>query len=107
VDNENVIMIGWGFDNMELGSGTHELVLRMPTLPLRPGTYSVMCSLFNGGNNLTGGELVEKWHAVPQLVVDTPPLAHPQDRWTGILNIPAELQVAQAITAGDSVSGDI
>ena len=106
VDNENVIMIGWGFDNMELGAGTHELVLRMPTLPLRPGTYSVMCSLFNGGNNLTGGELVEKWHAVPQLVVNTPPLAHSQDRWAGILNIPAELQVAQAIAAGEFSPGE-
>jgi ABC-type polysaccharide/polyol phosphate transport system ATPase subunit len=106
VGNDNAIMIGWGFDNMDLASGRHELVLTMPILPLRPGTYSVICTLFNGGNNLTGGELLEQWHAIPQLVVDTPPLAHPQDRWAGILNIPAELQVAEAIAAGDSSTGE-
>jgi hypothetical protein len=39
-------------------------------------------------------------------VVDTPPLAHSQDRWAGILNIPAELQVAQAIAAGEFSPGE-
>jgi ABC-type polysaccharide/polyol phosphate transport system ATPase subunit len=100
VDSENVIVIGWGFDNLDLSSGTHELVLRMPILPLQPGTYTVTCALFDGGNNLTGGELVEQWHAVPPLIVDTKPLSHSQDAWAGILNVPANLEVAQAVAIG-------
>jgi len=105
IDNDNLVLIGWGFDNLDLGQGAQELVLRIPALPLRPGAYTLMCSLFDGGNNLTGGELVEQWHAVPPLIVDTPPLSHPQDRWAGVLNIPADLQVCPStVTAGD-VSG--
>lgn len=99
LDNENTIMVGWGFDNVNLTPGTNEMVLKIPSLPLRPGTYSIVCTLFDGGNNLTGGELVEQWHAVPPLVVDAPPLAHPQDRWAGLLNIPAELEIGQAVAA--------
>jgi ABC-type polysaccharide/polyol phosphate transport system ATPase subunit len=101
IDNENMVLIGWGFDNLDLAPGAQELVLRMPALPLRPGAYTLMCSLFDGGNNLTGGELVEQWHAVPPLIVDTPPLSHPQDRWAGVMNIPADLHVSPAaVTAG-------
>jgi hypothetical protein len=58
-------------------------------LPIRPGTYRLSFALFNHGNNLTGGKLVEKWTAVPGLMVDTPPVAHPQDEWAGVLNVPA------------------
>jgi ABC-type polysaccharide/polyol phosphate transport system ATPase subunit len=105
MDSDSAIMSGWGFDNVEFGPGTHELVLRMPILPLRPGTYSVVCALFNEGNNLTGGESVERWNAVPPLVVDAPPLAHPQDRWAGIMNIPAELHIAQPFAVGEVSSG--
>jgi ABC-type polysaccharide/polyol phosphate transport system ATPase subunit len=101
MDRESAIMVGWGFDNLDLAPGTHELVLRMPMLPLRPGIYSVMCSLFNDGNNLTGGESVERWHAVPPLVVNAPPRAHPQDRFAGVLNVPAELESGQPVALGE------
>jgi lipopolysaccharide transport system ATP-binding protein len=88
------VLAGWGFDNLDVPDGEQEIVLRLPALPLRPGAYSLTCSVFNKGNNLTGGHLVEQWYALPPLVVDTPPLSHPQDRWAGVFNIPAELEVA-------------
>jgi len=106
LDSDNAIMIGWGFDNFNLPAGTNEVALRIPGLPLRPGTYSLICSLFDGGNNLTGGELVEQWYAVPPLIVDAPPLAHAQDHWAGILNIPAELEIAQAVEAASVSRGE-
>jgi ABC-type polysaccharide/polyol phosphate transport system ATPase subunit len=93
LNDSNVILIGWGFDDLEIPGGVQELVLRIPSLPLRPGVYALQCSLFNRGNNLTGGQLVEEWHANPPLVVDTQPLAHPQDRWAGLLNVPARLEI--------------
>lgn len=87
------VLAGWGFDNLDIPDGAQEVVLRVPFLPLRPGAYSLTCSIFDRGNNLTGGRLVEQWYALPALVVDTPPLSHPQDRWAGVFNIPAEIEV--------------
>jgi ABC-type polysaccharide/polyol phosphate transport system ATPase subunit len=93
LSDSSAVLVGWGFDNLNIRSGRQEIVLRVPALPLRPGAYSLTCSIFNNGNNLTGGNLVEQWYALPPLIVDTPPLSHPQDRWAGILNLPAELQI--------------
>jgi hypothetical protein len=67
--------------------------LKIPFLPLRPGVYTLVCSIFNHGNDITEGRLVDSWHAVLPLVVDTTPLANPQERWAGVMNIPAELEV--------------
>jgi len=92
-NDSNLVIIGWGYDGIEIPAGPQELILRFPSLPLRPGVYSMVCALYNRGNNLTGGQLVEQWHAVPPLVVDTVPVSHPQDRWAGILNIPANLEI--------------
>jgi Wzt C-terminal domain len=100
IQNEsNLTMVGWGFDDLNVPSGPHELTLRVPQLPLRPGVYTVLCSLFNRGNNLTGGQPMDHWYATPPLVVDTVPLTHPQDHWAGVLNIPADFQAAQLATA--------
>ncbi|MFZ3216193.1 MAG: polysaccharide ABC transporter ATP-binding protein [Candidatus Acidiferrales bacterium] len=87
------VLAGWGFDDVEIPAGEQELTLRVPALPLRPGAYALTCSIFNHGNNLTGGQLLEQWYALPPLIVDTRPVSHPQDRWAGVLNIPAEFRV--------------
>jgi len=86
-NGEGVAVGGWGFDDLSLEAGVHQLHFTLPYLPLRPGTYTIICSLFNGGNNLTGGKMLEHWNAVPFLAVDTLPLSHQQDAWAGILNI--------------------
>jgi len=93
LSDSSAVLVGWGFDNLNIASGEQEIVLRVPVLPLRPGAYSLTCSVYNRGNNLTGGILVEQWYALPPLIVDTPPLSHPQDRWAGVLNLPADLQM--------------
>jgi ABC-type polysaccharide/polyol phosphate transport system ATPase subunit len=93
LNDSSAVLAGWGFDNIDIAAGAREILLRLPALPLRPGAYSILCALYNRGNNLTGGHLVEQWYALPPLIMDTPPLAHPQDRWAGVLNIPAELKV--------------
>jgi ABC-type polysaccharide/polyol phosphate transport system ATPase subunit len=90
----SMVMAGWGFDDISIPAGEQEITVRIPALPLRPGAYNVMTSIFNHGNNLTGGHLIEQWYGLPPLVVDTPPLSHPQDRWAGFLNLPAEFGVA-------------
>lgn len=90
----SMVMAGWGFDDISIPAGEQELTVRLPALPLRPGAYNVMTSIFNHGNNLTGGHLIEQWYGLPPLVVDTPPLSHPQDRWAGFLNLPGDFGVA-------------
>jgi ABC-type polysaccharide/polyol phosphate transport system ATPase subunit len=91
--DSNSILTGWGFDNLEIPAGQQEIVVRVPGLPIRPGAYSLTCSIYDRGNNLSGGRLVEQWYGLPPLIIDTVPVSHPQDRWAGILNIPADFQV--------------
>jgi lipopolysaccharide transport system ATP-binding protein len=90
----SMVIAGWGFDNISIPAGEQDITVRVPALPLRPGAYNLMTSIYNRGNNLSGGHLIEQWYALPPLVVDTPPLSHPQDRWAGVLNLPADFQVS-------------
>jgi hypothetical protein len=97
ISNEsNVIVAGWGFDRVELPAGAVEVSVVPQALPVRPGIYWIVAALFDGGNNLTGGRPIETWHATPPLVVDAIPIAHPQDEWSGVLNIPADISIGPA-----------
>ena len=89
-----MLVASWGFEDVSLDRGTQQLRVTVPCLPLRPGSYSILCSMFNGGNNLTGGRLLEVWNAVPFLAVDASLVSHQQDNWVGALNIPADLEIA-------------
>lgn len=89
----STVLAGWGFDNISIPSEEQEITVRVPFLPLQPGVYTIACSIFDRGNNLTGGKLIEQWYGLPPLIVDTPPLSHPQDRWAGALNLPARFEV--------------
>ena len=93
------LVASWGFDDLEIDAGIQELHVDLPCLPLRPGTFTMMCSLYNGGNNLTGGRLLEVWHAVPYLVVEATAYSHPQDAWVGIMNIPGTVSVRSHSTS--------
>ncbi|GMQ81794.1 MAG: ABC transporter ATP-binding protein [Rhodothermia bacterium] len=91
VNDDGRIVAGWAFDDLSLSEGRRQLVLRLNGLPIKPGNYSLQFSLFNHGNNLNGGTVVEIWHALPQLIVDSEYYGHPQDQWAGTLNIKASL----------------
>jgi lipopolysaccharide transport system ATP-binding protein len=95
-NDANSVVVGWGFDDVEVASGRQEVVLRIPTLPIKPGSYALSASLYDRGNNLTGGVLIEQWSAQPPLIVNTKPVGHPQERWTGLLNIPGSFDAPQA-----------
>jgi lipopolysaccharide transport system ATP-binding protein len=87
LNESNMVVTGWGFDNIDIPAGVQEVAVRLPSLPLKPGGYSLSCSIYDRGNNLNGGRLVEQWSALPPLIIDTKPVGHPQDRWAGMLNI--------------------
>ena len=91
LDDEDGVIAGWAFEPINLTPGQHTLDVAVSQLPLQPRNYRLSLALFDNGNNLTGGRLVEKWSAVPHLTLDVPPVGHPQDEWAGVLNVPATL----------------
>jgi lipopolysaccharide transport system ATP-binding protein len=91
LNDDGRIVAGWAFDDLNLSQGRARLTLRLEGLPIRPGRYSLQFSLFNRGNNLNGGKVVEIWHALPGLVVNSEYYGHPQEQWSGTLNIKASL----------------
>lgn len=91
INDDGRIVAGWAFDDLTLPEGAAHLVLGLDGLPIKPGTYSLQFSLFNRGNNLNGGKVIEIWHALPRLVVNSEYYGHPQKQWSGPLNIKASL----------------
>ncbi len=91
VDDE--VIGGWAFEPLSFPAGTRSLTVELPSLPIRPGVYRWSMALFDGGNNLSGGRLLEKWTAVPDLALEARPLGHPQDAWAGILNLRGALTI--------------
>lgn len=88
--SDNQLMWGWATDHLDLDRGVHDLVYALPSLPLKPGSYCWKVSLYQEG------ALVDEWYCVPELIVATPPLTHPRDEWSGVLNIPCEFRVLGA-----------
>jgi len=75
----------WGAAmDVRLRAGLTTFVYRFPSLPLRPGPYTWLVSLFDDG------EEVDMWDAVPEMVVSTESYQHALDEWSGLLNIPTE-----------------
>jgi lipopolysaccharide transport system ATP-binding protein len=101
-DDEDRIMVGWAFEPVSFQAGRRTLEVTIPMLPLRPANYRLRFTLFDRGSNLTGGRLIESWPAVPYLTLSVPPLAHPQDEYAGVLNIPATLTGNDASTSVES-----
>src|SRR5262249_10605777 len=62
-NDRNIVVAGWAFEPLSLAAGHHMLDVAVPQLPVQPGTYQISFTLFNSGNNLNGGELVERWVA--------------------------------------------
>ena len=82
-NDASMVIAGWGFDRVSLPAGMAEVSIVPRSLPIRPGTYSIIASLFDGGNNLTGGRPVEIWQASPPLIVDSIPLGSSTGRVGG------------------------
>jgi ABC-type polysaccharide/polyol phosphate transport system ATPase subunit len=78
------IVWGWAAYELEFEPGTHELLYTFPSLPVRPGPYSWMASLWDEQEKLDMTDLL------PEMLVATESYQHSRDEWSGILNIPSE-----------------
>jgi len=84
-DARGFLLAGWSFDELRLEAGEHEISLSFPSLPLRPGAYSLYFSLHDDHQHNYN------WTLVPALVIEGEPVTHFMDEWAGVLNIPCSL----------------
>ena len=89
----------WGTDSngLDLDVGTHEIVYKLPSLPIRPGSYFWRLSLF------ADRQLIDMWDAIPELIVASKPVTHSRDEWAGILNLPYEFLVGRCLVPYEQI----
>jgi lipopolysaccharide transport system ATP-binding protein len=73
-------------NKLSLNCGVHALRFKLPSLPLRPGIYHWQVSIWESGHCL------DQWTCVPDMIVGTKPVTHPDEQWQGVLNTPWEFQ---------------
>jgi len=88
-NSENQLMWAWATSHLKLAPGVHAFTYTLPTLPLRPGVYQWHVSLYDEQH------LLDAWYCVPELIIGTPPLSHPRDEWSGVLNLPCSFGIAE------------
>ncbi len=80
--NEQQLVWSIGPVQVDLEPGRYELCHSLPMLPLRPGPYNWLATLYDGT------ELVDCWNCTPDMIVMTESHQSPYDEWTGLLNLP-------------------
>jgi lipopolysaccharide transport system ATP-binding protein len=88
-DQERQLIWGWASGEMQLQPGRSDFRFAFPMLPLRPGPYSWLVSLYEDAKE------IDVWDCTPELNVATMSLQHQYDAWNGILNIPVAFTVSQ------------
>jgi len=86
-NHEQQVIWAWALEPVRLEAGERELSHTFPMLPLRPGSYSWLATVYEEG------ELVDWWDCVPEMVVATDVHQHPMDEWSSILNIPTAFEI--------------
>jgi lipopolysaccharide transport system ATP-binding protein len=84
---ERKLLWGTAVNMPSLEPGLFQFVHQLPTLPLKPGPYYWQVSIADDKG------LIDLWDCVPELLITTEPLAHPQDEWAGFLNVPTDFSV--------------
>jgi lipopolysaccharide transport system ATP-binding protein len=85
-NQENQLMWAVGVNNLKLEPGLHNMNFRLPSLPLQPGVYHWQVSIWDGGN------MLDTWECMPEMIVATEPLTHTSDAYQGILNLPWQFE---------------
>src|SRR6516165_9078944 len=89
-NHERQLMWGWSTENFELSLGRHEFTYTFPMLPIRPGPYSWVVSLYE----MYGGqEEIDAWECAPDMTVASENYQHQFDVWSGALNIPSKFEI--------------
>jgi hypothetical protein len=91
----------WGraADDLRLQPGFYRISYRFPSLPLRPGPYFWQVSLWQDD------EMFDLWDCLPEMIVATPNFQHARDEWSGVLNVPSEMRLAELLEVECSNEG--
>src|SRR5882672_9825536 len=90
-NHDRQLIWGYGTDNLQLPPGEHNFSYVFPMLPLRPGSYTWLVSLYDDTEQL------DFWECAPEMVVATEPVAHKRDEWSGLLNLPTDFSVLSKV----------
>jgi lipopolysaccharide transport system ATP-binding protein len=85
-DAEGHLVWGWLTPNLGVELGCNEFAFAFPMLPLRPGSYFWSIGLWDDES------CMDQWEVLPAMIVATPSYQHWSDQWTGLLNLPCELE---------------
>jgi ABC-type polysaccharide/polyol phosphate transport system ATPase subunit len=92
-NHDRQLIWGWAAYGKELAIGEHEFCHTFPMLPVRPGPYSWLVSLYDDA------EEVDVWEALPEMIVATDVHQHQYDQWNGVLNIPTDFSISAKVEA--------
>jgi ABC-type polysaccharide/polyol phosphate transport system ATPase subunit len=98
-NNDRQLIWGTAQYGLSLSPGRNEFSYEFSSLPLRPGPYSWLLSLFEEHEEL------DMWDAVPEMIVATESFQHPSDEWCGTLNLPARFSLTSPAKATASSNG--
>jgi len=85
--HEQQVVWAWETQPLPLDVGERQLCHTFPMLPLRPGLYTWLVALYEQGDP------IDVWDCLPEMMVATEIFQHPQDKWSGILNIPVGFKI--------------
>src|SRR5215469_16205845 len=77
----------WSSDKLLLKAGEQRFCHSFPMLPLRPGLYNWLVTLYDQEG------LLDWWHCVPDMVVGTDSHQSHLDEWHGVLNVPDSFEI--------------
>jgi len=97
--HDRQLMWGWSRDGVYLQAGRHAFTYAFPLLPLRPGPYGWVVSLYEDD------EEVDAWECLPEMIVATDPVADRRDEWAGLLNIPSEFSILPNVERSNDGGG--
>jgi lipopolysaccharide transport system ATP-binding protein len=92
-DSGQQLVWAWNTGKLQIGAGRHEFRHTFPMLPVRPGSYNWLVTLYDERG------LVDSWNCIPDMTVATEGFQSSYDEWNGILNLPTHFLVASCPAA--------
>ena len=89
-NHNHELIWGWATDGVELSVSEYGLCHTFPMLPVRPGAYNWLVSLYEDGDE------VDVWDCLPEMIVATKEYQHTYDEWNVVLNVPTEFSVSRS-----------
>jgi lipopolysaccharide transport system ATP-binding protein len=95
-----LIWAAWAPQKLQLEVGEYALCHTFPMLPLRPGSYTWLATLYEDGR------LIDSWECEPSMVVTTESYQPLMDEWTGPLNLPSRFEARNEAKTAAHAEGE-